>query len=139
MITKEMLSKRFWQEIRLKIQILLLLCITFMISALLSFINFSTTGIWDRKQVFQTMRSIGMTKREVRRMVLLENLIIAFFTAIFSFLFAYLLAGVGARIYMMPQYYSEFTLSLRPLWILIPIVFLTAIWTAVAALRKTED
>lgn len=139
MITKEMLSKRFWQEIHLKIQILLLLCITFMISALLSFINFSTTGIWERKQVFQTMRSIGMTKREVRRMVLLENLMIAALTAIFSFLFAYLLAGVGARLYMMPQYYSEFTLSLRPLWILIPIVFLTAIWTAVAALRKTED
>lgn len=115
-LTKEMEEDRFRQEIRVQIGVLYLIGITVAFAGFLSFLNIITVGIWEREKTFAALYYIGMTRRELRRLVRTEKLIFAGMMTVSALIFSLLIAGVVVRLYLLPaSWNSVYTLSLIPL------------------------
>lgn len=61
---------------------------------ILNFINSMVTAILSRKREFAMLQSIGMTKRQLRNMLICEGLDYAVLTLLASFLISTLMVGV---------------------------------------------
>lgn len=64
---------------------------------ILNFINSMVTAILSRKREFAMLQSIGMTKRQLRNMLICEGLDYAVLTLLASFLISTLMVGVVIR------------------------------------------
>ena len=107
---------------------------------ILNFINVMCTGVMVRKMEFAMMESVGMTKKQMRRMLILEGLDYAIITA---FLVATLGSAVTLGIFRLFQKqadYAVFTFPFLPMVTAMLIVFLVCIITqemAYRAFRRT--
>ena len=63
----------------------------------LNFINSMVTAIVSRKKEFAMIQSVGMTKRQLRKMLIFEGLDYAVITLIVSYIASALAVGIGVR------------------------------------------
>lgn len=93
---------------------------------ILNFINSMVTAILSRKREFAMLQSIGMTKRQLRNMLICEGLDYAVLTLLASFLISTLMVGVVIRA-MVSGGFTTFQFTLLPLAICTPILIVFAI------------
>lgn len=92
----------------------------------LNFINSMVTAIITRKREFAMIQSIGMTKRQLRKMLMFEGLYYAGMTLLASYVLGSLTVGVIVRA-LVAGGYSTFHFTLLPLVICTPILIAFAI------------
>lgn len=92
----------------------------------LNFINSMVTAIITRKREFAMIQSIGMTKRQLRKMLMFEGLYYAGMTLLASYVLGSLTVGVIVRA-LVAGGYSTFHFTLLPLVICTPILIVFAI------------
>ena len=92
----------------------------------LNFINSMVTAIVSRKKEFAMIQSVGMTKRQLRKMLICEGLDYAAITLIVSYLVSTLAVGIGVRA-MTANEFSTFHFTLMPLMICTPILLAFAV------------
>ena len=93
---------------------------------ILNFINSMVTAIVSRKKEFAMLQSVGMTKGQLRRMLVFEGLDYAGLTLLFSFAASILVVGTVVRS-MVEGGYNTFQFTLLPLYICAPILIAFAI------------
>ncbi len=122
-------QKKFYSDITSKLSINFLISIVLMLIGILSFINVLLTKTIVRNREFAMYESLGMTKRQLKQLLLLEGIlhIVLLFIVLTPIVF------ITTSI-IMPIYYSNSTewaytykFSLAPLWISIPLFVLLAI------------
>ena len=84
------------------------------------------TAIITRKREFAMIQSIGMTKRQLRKMLMFEGLYYAGMTLLASYVLGSLTVGVIVRA-LVAGGYSTFHFTLLPLVICTPILIVFAI------------
>lgn len=92
----------------------------------LNFINSMVTAIVSRKKEFAMIQSVGMTKRQLRKMLICEGLDYAVVTLIVSYIVSALVVGIGVRA-MTANEFSTFHFTLMPLMICTPILLAFAV------------
>lgn len=92
----------------------------------LNFVNSMVTAIVSRKKEFAMIQSVGMTKRQLCRMLMYEGLYYAVITLIASFLISSLAVGIGVRA-MVEGGYTTFHFTLLPLVLCTPVILLFAV------------
>ena len=92
----------------------------------LNFINSMVTAIITRKREFAMIQSIGMTKRQLRKMLMFEGLYYAGMTLLASYVLGSLTVGVIVRA-LVAGGYSTFHFTLLPLVICTQILIVFAI------------
>jgi len=92
----------------------------------LNFINSMVTAIVSRKKEFAMIQSVGMTKRQLRKMLICEGLDYAAVTLIVSYIVSALVVGIGVRA-MTANEFSTFHFTLMPLMICTPILLAFAV------------
>lgn len=93
---------------------------------ILNFINSMVTAIFSRKREFAILQSIGMTKRQLRNMLICEGLYYAILTLVASFLISALMVGSVIRV-IVSGGFTTFHFTLLPLVICTPILIVFAI------------
>ena len=88
---------------------------------ILNFVNSMVTAIISRRREFAMIQSIGMTKRQLRGMLVLEGLFYAGLTLAASYLFSAFAVGVVVRA-VAAVGYSTFRFTLLPLAVCTPIL-----------------
>ena len=92
----------------------------------LNFINSMITAIISRKREFAMMQSIGMTKRQLKKMLICEGLFYAGLTLIASYILSSAAVGIIVRA-ITAGGFSTFHFTLLPLVICTPILLLFAV------------
>lgn len=103
----------------------------------LNFINSIVTAIVSRKKEFAMIQSVGMTKRQLRKMLIGEGLDYAAITLIVSYLVSTLAVGIGVRA-MTANAFSTFHFTLMPLMICTPILLAFAVLIPFLCFKNLE-
>ena len=103
----------------------------------LNFINSMVTAIVSRKREFAVIQSVGMTKRQLNRMLVNEGLFYAVLTLAASYLFSSLAVGVVVR-GMVAGGFTTFRFTLLPLAVCTPILLVFAILIPYLCFRNLE-
>ena len=103
----------------------------------LNFINSMVTAIVSRKKEFAMIQSVGMTKRQLRKMLICEGLDYAAITLIVSYLVSTLAVGIGVRAIPANEF-STFHFTLMPLMICTPILLAFAVLIPFLCFKNLE-
>lgn len=104
---------------------------------ILNFVNSMVTAIVSRRREFAVIQSIGMTKKQLRRMLVNEGLCYAVITLAASYLLGSLAVGIGVRA-MVAGGFTTFRFTLLPLLICTPILLLFAVLIPCICFRNLE-
>ncbi len=105
---------------------------------ILNFINSMVTAIAARRKEFAMIQSIGMTKRQLRSMLIDEGLYYAASTLLVSYILSALAVAVGVRMIMSDDWTATFHFTLTPLLICTPILILFAILIPYICFKNLE-
>lgn len=101
----------------------------------LNFINSILTGIITRKREFAMLRSIGMTKRQLKSMLLLEGVYYAVFTILLSLAVTVLLSFTALKGISGLMWFITFRFNLWSMAVVIPVLLLLGLLVPLAAER----
>lgn len=105
---------------------------------ILNFVNSMLTAIVSRQKEFAVIQSIGMTKRQLRSMLIDEGLYYAGSTLLASYVLGALAVGVGVRMMVAPDWTATFHFTLLPLVICTPILIVFAILIPYICFKNLE-
>lgn len=94
---------------------------------ILNFVNSMVTAIVSRQKEFAMIQSIGMTKRQLRRMLIDEGLYYAGSTLLAAYVLGTVAVAVGVRMMVAGDWTATFHFTLLPLGICTPILIAFAI------------
>ncbi len=105
----------------------------------LNFVNSMVTAIIARRREFAMIQSVGMTKRQLRRMLTFEGLCYAGLTLIAAYILGALAVGVFLRAMVTAaDGYSTFRFTLFPLVCCTPVLIVTALVIPYLCFRNLE-
>lgn len=104
---------------------------------ILNFVNSMVTAIISRKKEFAMIQSIGMTKRQLCKMLTFEGLDYALLTLLISYLLGSLTVGVIVRA-LTASGFSTFHFTLLPLVICTPVLIVFAILIPYLCFRNLD-
>lgn len=105
---------------------------------ILNFINSMVTAIVSRQKEFAMIQSIGMTKRQLRIMLIFEGLYYAGSTLIASYILGSLAVGFGVRTMVAADWTATFHFTIMPLVICTPILIVFAIFIPYLCFKNLE-
>lgn len=105
---------------------------------ILNFINSMVTAIVSRQKEFAMIQSIGMTKRQLRRMLVDEGLYYAGSTLAASYLLGTVAVAAGVRAMVSVDWTATFHFTLMPLIICTPILIIFAILIPYICFKNLE-
>ena len=103
----------------------------------LNFINSMVTAIVSRRREFAVMQSVGMTKKQLCRMLVNEGLYYAGLTLLFSYLISAFAVGVVIRA-MVEGGFTTFRFTLLPLVACTPVLIFFAVLIPYLCFRNLE-
>ena len=103
----------------------------------LNFVNSMVTAIVSRRREFAMIQSVGMTKRQLRRMLIDEGLYYALITLAVSYLISALAVGIVIRA-MTEGGFTTFRFTLLPLVICTPVLLVFAVVIPYLCFKNVE-
>lgn len=104
----------------------------------LNFVNSMLTAIFSRQKEFAMLQSIGMTRRQLRNMLIDEGMYYAGITLVLSYVLSALVVGVGVRLLVAGDWTATFHFTLLPLVICTPILLAFAVLIPVCCFKNIE-
>lgn len=104
----------------------------------LNFINSMLTSIIIRRQEFAMLQSIGMTKAQLRRMLMVEGLCYTAVSGLVSVVFGVILSKVIVQGLTESMWFCSYNFTLLPLIITIPILLLIGLALPPIILKNVE-
>lgn len=104
----------------------------------LNFINSVVTAIVSRQKEFAMIQSVGMTKRQLRNMLVNEGLFYAAGALIASYISGTLAVAVGVRAMVSGDYTATFRFTLMPLVICTPVLIIFAVLIPYICFKNLE-
>lgn len=105
---------------------------------ILNFVNSMVTAIVSRQKEFAMIQSIGMTKRQLRSMLVDEGLYYAGITLLTAYILGAFAVAVGVRMMVAGDYTATFHFTLAPLVICTPILIVFAILIPYICFKNLE-
>ena len=105
---------------------------------ILNFANSIVTAIVSRQKEFAMIQSIGMTKRQLRSMLIGEGLLYAGITLIASYIFGALAVAIGVKMIVSTNWTSTFHFTLLPLVLCTPVLLAFAVLIPYLCFKNLE-
>ncbi len=108
------------------------------IIGILNFINTMLTGVIARKREFAMLQSIGLTNRQLKKMLLLEGMYYVAFTAVISFVIGSVLSVSVIRAINNVASYFEYRFTAAPFAAVLPAFLMIALAVPLIAYRSAK-
>lgn len=108
------------------------------IIGVLNFINSILTGIVTRQREFAMLESIGMTRKQLSKMLVLEGLYYAIATIVFSLVFGCLFSVTVLKMLTEGMWFMQYHFVILPMLFVFPVLLLLGIVVPKAALYFTK-
>lgn len=106
--------------------LMLIIFVVFSGGIILIIYNSFAISVMERKKQFSLLKSVGMTKRKIRNMVLLESLILLIIGMVIGFIISVNVMFLGLHLIgnLLPELFTrDLKLSFYPLFVVIPVLF----------------
>ena len=103
---------------------------------ILNFVNTILTGILSRKQEFAMLESVGMTRKQLREMLMWEGGYYALFTSIVAVLAGSILSMTLIKSYTSGVFFFKWKFTVLPILICIPFLLLIVLFVPYLACEK---
>ena len=101
----------------------------------LNFVNSILTGIVTRQGEFAMLEAIGMTKRQLRRMLILEGLYYAIATIAFSLVFGCLFSCTALRVLSGGLWFMKYHFTIVPMLCVFPVLLILGAFVPAISFR----
>lgn len=125
-VSRQTMAKRYETQTRASAVMGYAISIIIALVGVLNFVNSMVTAIITRKREFAMIQSIGMTKRQLRQMLIFEGLYYAGMTLIAAYILGALTVGVVVRA-VTADGFSTFHFTLLPLVGCTPFLIVSAV------------
>jgi putative ABC transport system permease protein len=107
------------------------------IIGIINFINTMLTSVITRKREFAMMQSIGLTNKQLKRMLIYEGIYYIGYTAVISIMIGSLLSASVIRAFNKIVQCFEYQFSILPFVALLPVFLLVGLMVPMIAYRKS--
>lgn len=135
--SRQTMAKQYEDERRSSAVIGYAISMVIALVGILNFINSMVTAIISRRREFAMIQSIGMTKRQLQKMLTCEGLYYAALTLVTSYILSIFTVGVIVRA-LTAGGFTTFHFTLLPLVICTPILLLFAVLLPYLCFRNLE-
>ncbi len=125
--SKSTLKEHYREQTRANTVTGLVISLIIALVGILNFVNSMATAIISRRREFAMIQSIGMTKGQLRNMLIYEGLYYAGITLAASYLLGALAVEFGVRMMVSGDWTATFRFTLMPLVICTPVLLLLAV------------
>ncbi|MDE7202160.1 MAG: ABC transporter permease [Lachnospiraceae bacterium] len=137
-VSRQSMAKRYEAQTRASAVMGYAISIIIALVGVLNFVNSMVTAIITRKREFAMIQSIGMTKKQLRRMLTFEGLYYAGMTLTAAYILGALAVGVIVRA-VTADGFSTFHFTLLPLICCTPVLVLFAILIPYLCFKNLEQ
>lgn len=135
--SRQTMTKQYERQTRSSAVIGNAVSIVIALVGILNFINSMITAIVSRKREFAMIQSVGMTKQQLQKMLILEGLSYTGLTLLASYTISTAAIMTVVRS-MVEEGYSTFRFTLMPLAVCTPILLLLAVLIPLASFKNLE-
>lgn len=136
--SKAILIEHYKEQTRANTVIGFAISIIIAFVGILNFINSMVTAIVSRQKEFAMIQSIGMTKHQLRSMLIYEGFYYVFGTLTASYIFGALGVATGVRMMVENDWTDTFHFTLLPLAICTPILLVLAVMIPYVCFKNIE-
>lgn len=108
------------------------------IIGIMNYINTTACSMFSRKREFNILQSIGMTSKQLKRMIFLENICIVILVSVFSLSLSLILGKTIVKDIIEAIWCSEFKFNLYPLFIIFIVFLIIAFFVPLAILNSQK-
>ncbi len=137
-VSKETLAKQYRSETMSTVITGMAVSVIIAFVGILNFINSMVTAIVSRKKEFAMIQSVGMTTKQLRKMLIFEGLDYAGMTLAASYLLGTLAVGIGVRMMVASSWSSTFRFTIMPLVLCTPVLLLFAVIVPCICFKNIE-
>lgn len=136
-VSRKTMEEQYEAETRSKAVMGYSVSIVIALVGILNYINSMVTAIISRKKEFAMIQSVGMTKRQLRRVLAFEGLYYVVLTLLIAYILSTVTVGVIVRA-LVAGGYATFRFTLMPLVGCTPVLILLAFVIPYICFRKLE-
>lgn len=112
--------------------------IMILVIGIVNFANVIIISVTSRKKEFAMMQSIGMTKKQLRLLLMMEGINILIITLIISYFLSLVTICVGVSAYLQTQWTATYHFSITPLLIVTPVLIILPIVISLICFQRIQ-
>lgn len=112
--------------------------IMILVIGIVNFANVIIISVTSRKKEFAMMQSIGMTKKQLRLLLMMEGINISIITLIISYFLSLVTICVGVSAYLQTQWTATYHFSITPLLIVTPVLIVLPIVISLICFQRIQ-
>ena len=109
-----------------------------LVIGIVNFANVIIISVTSRKKEFAMMQSIGMTKKQLRLLLMMEGINISIITLIISYFLSLVTICVGVSAYLQTQWTATYHFSITPLLIVTPVLIILPIVISLICFQRIQ-
>ena len=127
LISEKSIEKEYHEETNSSMVVAKIISIMFLIIGIINMVNATITSVNLRKKEFAMMQSIGMTKKQLRILLLFESIGLITITLLISYFLNILVINIGVKGYLQTQWTATYNFTITPLLLVSPILIIIAV------------
>ena len=136
--TRATMAKQYERELRSSAVMGNVISLVIALVGVLNYVNSMVTSIVSRRKEFAMMQSVGMTKRQLCKLLICEGTDYAWITLLITYAVSSLAVGIGVR-GMVAGGFTTFRFTLLPLLICTPVLTVFALIVPYLCFRNLEQ
>lgn len=112
--------------------------IMILVIGIVNFANVIIISVTSRKKEFAMMQSIGMTKKQLRLLLMMEAINISIITLIISYFLSLVTICVGVSAYLQTQWTATYHFSITPLLVVTPVLIILPIVISLICFQRIQ-
>ena len=136
--TENTIRKHYINEMKSATLLQNLVSVIIFIIGLIHLIHIIITSTTARKKEFAMMQSIGMTKKQLKCLLVMEGMNISVITLFFSYFLSLIFISTVAKSYLETQWTATYHFSILPLQVLTPFLVLIPILVSVGCFNRMQ-
>lgn len=127
MISEKSIAQEYKEETKSSMIITNIIALMIFAIGVINMINSIITSVNIRKKEFAMMQSVGMTKRQLRILLIFESMGLVTISLFISYFLSFLVINTAVKAYLTTQWTATYNFTITPLLIITPVLILLAL------------
>lgn len=127
MISERSVAQEYKEETKASMMIINIVAAMILAIGIINMINSIITSVNMRKKEFAMMQSVGMTKQQLRILLIFESMGLATISLFIAYFLSFLIINTAVKAYLTMKWTTTYTFSITPLLIITPILLFIAL------------
>jgi len=138
MISEKSVEMEYRKETSASMAISNILAGMILLIGVINMVNVEITSVNMRKKEFAMMQSLGMTKKQLRILLIFEGMGIAVVALLISYFLSFFIINTGVRAYLETKWTATYNFTITPLLIITPILILIVVGVPILCFNQMQ-